>query len=312
MADLVVNNGITLQLSFEDFILLPLFIVLIFLSLRICIKKLKKKQSNEAYKCPNKNCIRCKGNDLLTRKELVVKLDLYTNSRKCRKDSLSRLRTSILKEKMDNDYVETKNQCPTVLFLQSLVPAKPVHSVVSIHDASSVLGISINIEEIKEELFRALEKDYLWSYNEVNGGIWKLYYFYNQGQKQAVNCDNCPKTTRMISKLPNFMKKVSFGNAAFSFLSPGTNIGAHYGSTNIRLRCHITLQKGNNCTLSVGDEKLIYEDNQVILFDDSFEHSVIHGKEDVASRIILMLDLWHPDIVETEREAIEHLFPSNI
>ena len=304
-----INNGKTLQFSFEDFVLLPLFFVLAFLSLKICIKKLRRKRSNQQDKCASRGCIRCKGSSSFSKNELLAKLHQFAEQQKIHSEDLSRLRTSILYEGQKTDDVKTTNQFPTMLYLRHLTPAKPIHSVS--YDASILLGTHFNITRIQEELIDVLNKDYLWSYNEVEDGIWKLYYFYNQGIKQTVNCDKCPQTARMISNTALFMNNVSFGNAAFSYISPGTIIPAHYGSTNARLRCHITLCQGNNCTLSVESEEVIYNEEQIIVFDDSFEHSVNHEKGGSNNRIILMLDLWHPEVSKVEREAIEYIYQFN-
>ena len=311
MADSGINkNGKTIQFSFEDFVLLPLFLVLIFLSLKICFKKLKRKQERQQDKCVSRTCIRCKGNESFALSHLLAKLDKFVSQRRVQDDSLARLRTSILEYKGKAGDFESVSQRPTVLHLLHLCPARPIHSLCS--DASLVLGAQFDIAKIKEELIGILNKDYLWSYNETKDGIWKLYYLYNQGIKQGSNCDSCPETTRMVCNTPSFMKNVPFGNAAFSLLSPGASISGHYGSTNVRLRCHITLFQGSNCILSVGNEKVVYDENQVILFDDSFEHSVSHEKGGNSNRVILMLDLWHPEVTELEKDAIRYVYDVSV
>ena len=59
------------------------------------------------------------------------------------------------------------------------------------------------------------------------------------------------------------------------------------------------------------DSSTEWKDQKCILFDDSFRHSVIHTgkgrKRDV--RIILMVDLWHYNLDNSEKSAICKLFP---
>ena len=311
MADSRVGHrGIILQLSFEDFVLLPLFFVLVFLSIRICIRKLKTNQNSLENKCKSNSCIRCKGQGGFSRKELLAKLDEFVTQKPIQNEALSRLRMSIAEENGKSNDLNIVNQSPTVLHLRKLVPAKPVHSIS--YDSTDFLGAQFDIRKVQEELADVIEKDYLWSYNDVENGTWKLYYFYNQGIRQSANCDSCPETAKMVSKVTSFMKNVSFGNAAFSFLSQGTTIAPHFGSTTCRLRCHITLYQGNNCILNVGNEKVVYTTNQVLVFDDSFEHSVNHEKGEAGNRIILMLDLWHPAVSWIEREAIEYIYQISV
>ena len=311
MADAsVVHRGIIQQLSFEDFVLLPLFFVLVFLSIRICIRKLKVHQNSLENTCRSKSCIRCKGHGSFSRNELLAKLDEFAAQKPIQNQALSRLRMSIEEGNDKSNDLNKMNQSPTVLYLRKLVPAKPVHSIC--YDPTDFLGTQFDIKKVQEELTDVLEKDYLWSYNKIENGTWKLYYFYNQGIRQSANCDSCPETAKMISKVTSFMKNGSFGNAAFSFISQGTTIAPHSGSTNCRLRCHITLCQGNNCILNVGNEKVVYTNNQVIVFDDSYEHSVNHQKGEAEKRIILMLDLWHPAVTWIEREAIEYIYQTSV
>ena len=304
MADAVIDKGITQRISFEDFVLFPLFLVLIFLSLQICYRKFKKTVGSDEYTCPNKKCIRCRG-AAADRNGLNKKLNEFQEKENVAEDCLSRLREAISgqdarKKGSNNSHL----QKPTVLYLQDLGTVSPFHSITN---DMAFLKDDKHLKEIREEILSVLHKDYLWSKNEADGGEWRLLYLYNQGKKQADNCLRCPKTTNLIHKVSSFMESSPFGNAAFSVLSPGTKISSHHGSTNARLRCHLTLQKGSHCTLFVGGEKKVYEDNQIFVFDDSFEHHVVHN-EGNADRIILMLDLWHPGVTEVERGAIDYIY----
>merc|ERR1712183_249326 len=80
-------------------------------------------------------------------------------------------------------------------------------------------------------------------------------------------------------------------------LAPGATILAHNGVTNRRLILHFALRGSDGVTLVVGDERRTFGgDRNALVFDDSFEHSVIHqGPED---RYILFAQLKHPDVTE--------------
>ena len=43
-----------------------------------------------------------------------------------------------------------------------------------------------------------------------------------------------------------------------------------------------------------------------MVFDDAYEHYVFH--KGASERLILLFDIWHPDIVEGEREGIKKMF----
>eukprot|EP00112_Aurelia_sp_Birch-Aquarium-sp1_P012908 Seg272.7 transcript_id=Seg272.7/GoldUCD/mRNA.D3Y31 product="Aspartate beta-hydroxylase domain-containing protein 2" protein_id=Seg272.7/GoldUCD/D3Y31 len=302
----MINKGITQRISFEDFVLFPLFLVLIFLSLQICYRKLKKAIGSDEYTCPNRNCIRCRG-AAADINGLNKKLTELQEKENVAEDCLSRLREAISGQDAGKkgSNADFHLQKPTVLYLQDLKPASPLHLV---SNDVKFLKDHKHLKELRKEMHSVLQKDYLWSKNEVENGEWKLLYFYNQGKKQEENCSHCPKTSNLIQKVSSFMATSPFGNAAFSILSPGTKISAHHGSTNARLRCHITLQKGGHCMLFVGGEKIVYEDDQLFVFDDSFEHHVVHNDGAVEDRIVLMLDLWHPGVTEVERRAIDYIY----
>ena len=60
-------------------------------------------------------------------------------------------------------------------------------------------------------------------------------------------------------------------------MKAGTIVWPHTGPTNCRLRCHLGLKVPNdwqNVNITVADETRHWSDGQVIIFDDSFEHSV--------------------------------------
>ena len=303
MSDEVVNKGKTYRLSFEDFVLLPLFAVLIFLSLRICFFKVKRRiKSHEEGKCPNKNCIRCRGHG--NKEILLGKLNAFKELKSLGEEVLKKIRDSIEKS-TDRKILSIRPlQMPTVLYIQDLQPMTPFHAL---NNELTVFMDKSCLRSVKKELNEILKQEYLWSYNEVRSGSWRLYYFYNQGNMQNDNCSRCPETTKMISNLTSFMENSPFGNAAFSVLSPGTSIKPHYGATNARLRCHVTLKEGACCNLFVGNEKLVYKEDKILLFDDSFIHSVEHESygED---RIVLLIDLWHPNLTSQEKEAINYIY----
>ena len=60
------------------------------------------------------------------------------------------------------------------------------------------------------------------------------------------------------------------------------------------------LRGSDGVTFTVGDEPRSYGgDGHAIVFDDSFEHDVIHEGAD--PRIVLVLDAWHPELPPERR-----------
>jgi aspartate beta-hydroxylase len=44
---------------------------------------------------------------------------------------------------------------------------------------------------------------------------------------------------------------------------------------------------------------------ECLILDDSFEHEVRH--DGTRRRVVLIVDCWHPDLTEPEREFITHV-----
>ena len=49
----------------------------------------------------------------------------------------------------------------------------------------------------------------------------------------------------------------------------------------------------------VNGETRAWEEGRCLVFDDSFVHSVSHNGS--AARIVLIVDVWHPDLTEAAR-----------
>ena len=56
----------------------------------------------------------------------------------------------------------------------------------------------------------------------------------------------------------------------------------------------------------VGDEERRWEVGKALLFDDAFVHSV--WNETAADRVVLLADIWHPDLSADEIAAVQAMF----
>lgn len=83
---------------------------------------------------------------------------------------------------------------------------------------------------------------------------------------------------------------------------PGTHVHAHTGPTNCRLRAHLGLLVPEGLHLRVGETNQSWAEGRVIVFDDSWEHEVWH--EGDSPRLILIVDVWHPELMEEERLSL--------
>jgi aspartyl/asparaginyl beta-hydroxylase (cupin superfamily) len=92
----------------------------------------------------------------------------------------------------------------------------------------------------------------------------------------------------------------------FSLLAPGTRIPAHSGVANFRLVGHLPLIVPPGCGFRVGPETRQWDAGKLLVFDDTIEHEAWNGGD--RDRVVLIFDVWHPDLEAEERRAISTLF----
>lgn len=134
-----------------------------------------------------------------------------------------------------------------------------------------------------------------------DAGKWNVLYLRAAGTSNPLAGECFPAATQATAALPG-MGVV--GQAYFSLLAPGTHIPAHCGPTNTKLRVQVRLDVPAGCEMRVGDHTHSWDDgDDVLVFDDSFEHEVwIRGERE---RSVLIVDFPHPDLTAAELWALE-------
>ena len=84
------------------------------------------------------------------------------------------------------------------------------------------------------------------------------------------------------------------GEVTIYKLLPGAHILPHVGVTNRALVLHFPLVGIEGVRFRVADEWRTYEEGQAMVFDDSFEHEVVHGG--LRDRYVLFAVLHHPEL----------------
>ena len=135
--------------------------------------------------------------------------------------------------------------------------------------------------------------------------------FVERGQRvnQALFKEHCPVTTQLLEQSvgSSLMTGTPFSYTFFSTMSPGASIAPHYGACNLKLRCHFPLFVPEESFLRVAGDPRPWEEGKMIVFDDSFEHEAANlSKEE--ERVILLIDIWHPDLVPGEILQIKEMF----
>lgn len=139
------------------------------------------------------------------------------------------------------------------------------------------------------------------SENLQDRGDWKQYELFARGRKITANCVKASKTCALIEHFSP-AATCSRGQVKFSVMQPDTHVHAHTGPTNCRLRAHLGLVIPSGVNLRVEEKIVTWEEGKIILFDDSWEHEVWHNGS--ADRLVLIVDVWHPDLSDKERKTL--------
>lgn len=134
---------------------------------------------------------------------------------------------------------------------------------------------------------------------------WDGFFFYRHGKRYDAHCASCPQTAGVIDRMPLSRIREHGPEALFSVLTPGSHILPHQGVTNTRLVTHLPLIVPKDCAISVGGELHVWQEGRSVTFDDTFVHEAWNRSEQ--TRVVLIMDLWNPDLTLAEREAVATL-----
>ena len=118
-------------------------------------------------------------------------------------------------------------------------------------------------------------------------------------------CEEAPVLCSLASQLYK-AGSCPAGQLKLSVMAGATWVRPHCGLANTKLRAHLPLTVPSDPPprLRVAEHLLTWQEGEMIVFDDSFEHEVIH--ESNSTRIVLILDINHPDLSEEKRAWYEN------
>ena len=135
---------------------------------------------------------------------------------------------------------------------------------------------------------------------------WGAFHFWQSGAPVAENAARCPAVMAALAHAPMPVIAGRSPMALWSMLKPGTHIAPHNGLLNTRLICHLPLIVPDDCALRVGAETRCWTPGEMLIFDDSVEHEA--WNRSAHTRVILLFEIWRPEIGAEEREALTRLF----
>lgn len=132
-------------------------------------------------------------------------------------------------------------------------------------------------------------------------GAWDVFILYERGRRHDERCRLVPTVSAIVERHRTVRSLA--GLVYFSRLAPHSRVAPHSGPTNMRVRLHLGLEIPPNCGIRVGDVSATWESGKCIAFDDSFPHEVWNESE--RDRIVLVVDLWHPDLSDDEVRLLD-------
>ncbi|HLI58873.1 MAG TPA: aspartyl/asparaginyl beta-hydroxylase domain-containing protein [Solirubrobacteraceae bacterium] len=135
-------------------------------------------------------------------------------------------------------------------------------------------------------------------------GDWDVAFLYERGRRRHETCDACPVISHGLEA--HGAVRTLDGLSYVSRMRAGTHIGAHRGPTNLRLRCHLGIVvPDGDCAIRVGEDVRHWVEGRCLVFDDHFEHEAWNRTDE--DRIVLIVDLWHPDLTAAEQRWLTGL-----
>lgn len=135
---------------------------------------------------------------------------------------------------------------------------------------------------------------------------WSTFYFWENGGPVERNVERCPKTFAAVTAAPLAHITTRAPSILFSLLKRGARIAPHNGMINTRLICHLPLIVPPGCGFRVGNETREWEEGKLLIFDDTIEHEAWNDSD--RDRLILIFDIWRPELSTAERAAIVSMF----
>lgn len=139
----------------------------------------------------------------------------------------------------------------------------------------------------------------------LDNPAWGAVHLFEGGRPHPVHAARCPSTMAALAHAPQPAIGTRSPMALFSRLKPGTHIRPHHGVFNTRLICHLPLIVPDGCGIRVGADTRQWREGELLIFDDSFEHEA--WNRGTSDRVVLLFEVWRPDINEEERAALTAL-----
>lgn len=199
------------------------------------------------------------------------------------------------------------------------IRTKPVWTIHETKMSKFLKKISRKWKQIREKALYTIERNLFHIENENihDAGKWSQFVIFTKGQLVQRNCFYVKILCRPIGDLLQSSRK-RLKEVYFSLMESGTHLRPHSGPSNFRIRAHLGIDVDSGDLNSAGtsfsrlrvvNEYLYWKNGKYIFFDDSFDHEVWHFDSRNRSRLVLIIDMWHPDLTGRQIASLESSFP---
>jgi tetratricopeptide (TPR) repeat protein len=140
----------------------------------------------------------------------------------------------------------------------------------------------------------------------VNKMSWASVHLYQNGIANSKVIEKFPLTLKALAGVPVATTNGNLSEVFISVLAPNTRIPEHFGVSSAILTAHLPIEVPAECGLKVHEEIRIPEAGKLLVFDDTWEHSAWNNGDQ--PRVVLIFELWHPELNEGEKAAIARSF----
>ena len=136
---------------------------------------------------------------------------------------------------------------------------------------------------------------------------WSTLFLWENGGPVEAHVALCPKTfAAVMQHVPLCHIGPRAPSVMLSLLRAGAKIPPHTGMINTRFVCHLPLIVPEKCGFRVGETRIEWREGRTIAFDDTVEHEAWNNS--TKDRLVLIFDVWRPEVGEDERAQIRALF----
>lgn len=187
---------------------------------------------------------------------------------------------------------------------------KDVFSSYSMILSANYDTIRLEYEKIRRECGEKSDYNIGSDEHKLHHGGWDWNSYILKGKRQPDFAVRCPKTVEILESFQHpvqLMTQTPFSFGFFSTLKSGSKIDTHTGPCNLRIRCHFPLiVPEGDCGMEVGGVNVVWKEKKAVFFDDCYEHKVWNNTS--KDRVVLLFDLWHPELKQIEIDAIIDMF----